>query len=92
MTSPFKLPEDEYVQLASLQNRWNELTKRYGELHYQQKSITKEIALIDDALTELDTERFTVVTQMQEKYGVGQVNLVTGEFTPSEPPTVPDTP
>ena len=84
MTNPFKLPDDELTILVSLQNRWSELTRRYGELHYEMK-------VIDTNLVELDKERFDVVTQMQEKYGVGEVNLLTGEFIP-EPISTPTTP
>lgn len=84
MTSPFKLPDDELALLVSLQNRWGELTRRYGELHYEMK-------VIDASLVELDNERFNVVTQMQEKYGVGEVNLLTGEFVP-ESTSTPTTP
>jgi hypothetical protein len=47
--------------------------------------------VIDASLVELDNERFSVVTQMQDKYGVGEVNLLTGEFLP-EPTSTPTTP
>lgn len=82
MSEPFKLEDEEYTLLISLQNRWNELTKRYGELHYQKKGIDAELLLTDDALDQLDGERFEVVKRLQEKYGVGQVNLSTGTFIP----------
>lgn len=82
MSEPFKLPEDEYTLLVSLQKKWNELTKRFGELHYQKKGIEAELILTDNALDELDAERFDVVKRLQEKYGIGQVNLATGTFIP----------
>lgn len=82
MTAPFKLPEEDYQLLVSLQQKWNELTKRYGELHYQKKGIDAELVLTDQALDQLDQERFNVVDQLQQKYGVGQVNLSTGTFIP----------
>lgn len=82
MTEPFKLPTEEHEVLVNLQIRWNELTKRYGELHYQRKGVDAELILTDAALDELDNERFEMVNKLQEKYGVGQVNLATGTFIP----------
>lgn len=92
MTSSIKLPEDEHTLLVSLQNRFNELTVRYGELHYQKKSLEAELKMVDAAFDELEAERFNAVNKMQEKYGVGRVSLVTGEFTPDESLTSTDTP
>lgn len=79
-----KLTEEEKSNLLNLQSRWNELTKRFGELHYQKKSIEADLLLTDQALDDLDSERFEVVKQLQEKYGVGQVNLSSGIFIPEE--------
>lgn len=82
-----KLTDEEYSLLVGLQNRWNELTKKFGELHYQKKGIDAEITLTDQSLDELDSERFEVVKRLQDTYGVGQVNLATGEFIPDAPLT-----
>ena len=76
----FKLPDDEFQQLMDLQSRWSELTKQYGELHYQKKVVESELSSIDVSLEQLDAERFDVITKLQEKYGAGQVNLTTQEF------------
>jgi len=85
MAEVVKLPEEEYSLLISLQTRWNELTKRYGELHYQKKTTEAELQMTDVSLDELDSERFELVKRLQDKYGVGQVNLTTGEFIPDAP-------
>jgi hypothetical protein len=82
MSEPVKLTDEETSILISLQSKWNELTKKFGELHYQKKSVDAELTLVDQALDDLDSERFEVVKRLQEKYGVGQVNLTTGEFLP----------
>ena len=81
----FKLPDDEFQQLMDLQSRWSELTKQYGELHYQKKVVESELSSIDVSLEQLDAERFDVITKLQEKYGAGQVNLTTQEFIPYTP-------
>lgn len=80
----FKLPDDEFQQLVDLQTRWSELTKQYGELHYQKKVVESELTSIDVALEQLDADRFETITKLQDKYGAGQVNLTTQEFIPSQ--------
>ena len=86
-----KLQPEEHEKLLGLQQLWNDLTKRYGELHYQQKSIKTQLELIDGELDSLEEERFKVVDEMEKKYGIGQVNLSTGEFL-SDAPTQPEAP
>ena len=87
MAEALKLPDDEFNVLAGLQIRFNELTKRYGELHYQKKGIEAELIIVDEMLDQLDSDRFEIVKKLQEKYGSGQVNLSTQEFIPDAPLT-----
>lgn len=90
MAEAIKLSEEEHSLLIGLQNRWEELKYRFGDLHYQKKSIKLELRQIDDSFEKLDAERLEVVKQLQDKYGVGHVNLLTGEFTPVEQETTPE--
>ena len=78
-----KLTDEEHAELVQLQASWNDLTKKYGELHYQKKLVDSDLVTIDAALDKLDTQRRDSVNRLQDKYGVGQVNLSTGEFTPN---------
>lgn len=87
MADNIKLSEEEFNVLVSLQARWNQLTKQFGELHYQKKAIDTEITNTDKLLEALDTERFDAVKRLQTTYGSGQVNLATGEFIPDAPLT-----
>lgn len=87
MADPIKLPNEEIELLVSLQNRWNQLTKRFGELHFQSKGIQAELQVTDDELNKLDEERVAAVNRLQTQYGEGVVNLATGEFIPDAPPT-----
>ena len=87
MAQIIKLPDEEFQQLVNLQARFNELTRRFGELHYQKKGIEAEIIVTDEELGLLDQERIDVVQRLQEKYGQGSINLATGEFIPDAPLT-----
>jgi DNA transposition AAA+ family ATPase len=87
MAEPINLPEEELQLLVSLQSKWNELTKRFGELHFQRKGLEAELQITDEELDLLDQERVDVVKRLQDKYGQGVVNLATGEFIPDDPLT-----
>lgn len=84
MTSVLKLTDEERNELIQLQTTWTELTKKYGELHYQKKLVNSDLITIDAALDDLDVQRTNAVKRLQDTYGVGQVNLSTGEFLPAD--------
>jgi hypothetical protein len=77
---PTVSPED-LKRLRELQQTWELLTKRYGELHYEKKMVDAEMRRIDEGLDELEANRVDVVTRVQSTFGKsGTVNLQTGEF------------
>lgn len=82
MTEPIKLTQEENSELVNLQVKFNELVRQLGEIHYRKKALDADLLLTEGALEDLDSERFDVVKRLQDKYGVGHVNLITGEFLP----------
>ena len=77
---PTVSPEDLKI-LRSLQETWEVLTKRYGELYYEKKMVDAEMKRIDEGLDELEAKRIDVVARVQTTFGkTGSVNLQTGEF------------
>ena len=69
--------------LRTLQTNFDSLTKRFGELRFQQILVEDEMAEVSTAMREIEAGRALMVTKMQETYGsTGQVNLQTGEFIP----------
>jgi hypothetical protein len=77
-------PEDLKV-LQSLQETWELLTKRFGELHYEKKMVDTEMAAIDKAFDDLESKRSEVVNRLQSTFGkTGTVNLQTGDFLPDD--------
>jgi CDP-diacylglycerol pyrophosphatase len=79
-----KLTDEEREELVQLQAQWNGLTKKYGELHYQKKLVDADLLTVDSALEDLDAQRTDAVNRLQTKYGIGQVNLQTGDFIPTD--------
>jgi hypothetical protein len=84
MDSKVVAPDDLKV-LQSLQQTWEVLTKRFGELHYEKKMVESEMQGIDKAFDELEAKRNEVVTRLQTQFATtGTVNLETGEFIPDK--------
>lgn len=72
-----KVSDEQLEELRGIQQQYDLITKRYGELTY-------ELRVIEKAMDELETQRVTAVYAIQDVMGsVGAVDLSTGEFTPS---------
>lgn len=82
MEKTFISPE-ELDSLRKLQQDWNILTKRWGEISYEQRIIEKELKLILENIDNLETTRQSLTELLQDKYKLnGSIDLDTGEFTP----------
>jgi len=72
-----KLSEKELQQLKELQTEGNELVFSLGQVEAQKVSIYSSIKIVQDKQLKLGKE-------LQEKYGDGNIDLETGEFTKPE--------
>jgi hypothetical protein len=72
-----KLSEKELQQLKELQTEGNELVFSLGQIEAQKVSIYSSIKIVQDKQLKLGKE-------LQEKYGDGNIDLETGEFTKPE--------
>jgi hypothetical protein len=75
--SQIKLSEKELQQLKDLQIKTNELIFTLGQIESQKISIIPQ-------LEKLKKDRENLGEEFQNKYGNGNINLETGEFTKSE--------
>lgn len=82
------LPE-EIEKLKSFQSRFRFLSISYGETFFQRKLVDKELVEIDNQMDLLEDERMSYIQSIQEKYGVGTVNIETGVFVPESKEQVP---
>jgi hypothetical protein len=83
MSEVRKATPEQLAHLRELQEKWDRLTKRYGELHFQEKLVKQEKDAVDTALEELEAERIAAVEKLQQDFGsTGTINLQTGDFTP----------
>jgi flagellar biosynthesis chaperone FliJ len=72
-----KLSEKELQKLKELQTKGNELIFSLGQIEAQKASVFNQIQEVQEEQNKLGKE-------LQEKYGDGNINLETGEFTKAE--------
>lgn len=78
-----KVSDEELAGLRGLQDQFDILTKKLGELHFQKKMIDRELVSVDSELDVLEANRVATVTRLQTEFGsTGTINLATGEFVP----------
>ncbi len=75
--SKIKLSEKELQTLKELQTKGNQLIFTLGQIEAQKASVFNQIQ-------EVQLENDKIGKELQEKYGDGNINLETGEFTTSE--------
>lgn len=84
-----KLTEEEIAQIKEMQTQYNKFVFELGSVEAQLSEVaTHRIAMETEKNNILgDIKSLTVrekelLTSLQEKYGVGNINIETGEITP----------
>ena len=85
-----KFTQEELSAIAGLQQKYGAMTFRFGQLYLEKEAINNrmndnaiEFENAKKELNELRSEEKILAEKFQLKYGTGQLNLETGEFTPS---------
>jgi chromosome segregation ATPase len=84
-----KLTQEEITSIKELQSQYNKAVFELGsveaQLHYllaQSKSLETEKNNILSDMNKIGEKEKELVDSLQEKYGAGNIDLVTGEITP----------
>jgi len=77
MSQIIKLQEKELQNIKDAQTKITQLIYGLGQLEVQKTNILAQ-------LEEAQLEQNTLGKDLQEKYGEGNINLETGEITPTE--------
>lgn len=71
-----KITDERLNALREIQEQYDIITKRYGEIAYEMK-------MIEQAFTDLEAERRNITSVIQTEMGTtGAVDLTTGVFIP----------
>ncbi len=83
MPEPTTVTSDELRSASSLRQMFAELTLEYGKLGFAQRTLNRETAEIERRFDELAERETALMTELNQKYGAGTLNVETGEFTPA---------
>jgi hypothetical protein len=84
MSSKIKLSEDEITILKGYQKKQNQITFELGQVDIQKAFLEGNRSQILDGLADLQEESNKTAKELQTKYGEGNIDIETGEFTTSK--------
>ena len=82
MLEPKAVTEEDLQKILDVQSQYIDLARRCGELYFQRLAIEQEQQLLNDEMKTLESSRIAVITELQQKYGAGTLNIQTGQFIP----------
>jgi len=81
---PTKFTEEEIAQITELQNKTQSVVFQLGQLKLSEMQLEGRLESLKQALNEIEAEETTLADGFSKKYGVGSLNIETGEFTPNK--------
>jgi uncharacterized protein (DUF3084 family) len=82
-----QLTSEEISQIENLQKQNEQVLLELGQIEAIKLNLELRRTAAVDSLKNLRTQEEAVMQGLTEKYGVGSVDLRTGEFVPTQPPT-----
>ena len=94
MAKSQKFSDDEMKQINELQQNYQNATATLGRLSVQELILSQQLENIDNerenvktAYIELQKKEQELVNSLNEKYGAGTLDIVSGEFTAADEPS-----
>ena len=84
MSKTIKLSKEELEILKGYQQQQNEITFELGQVDINRAILEGQRAIILDKLGDLQEKTNKTGKDLQEKYGDGNIDLGSGEFTTTE--------
>ena len=73
---------EELRRVNEIRTHFGEITQEYGKLQITKRLLEKELSHIEDQFEELLTTEESLMKELNDRYGIGNLNVETGEFTP----------
>tara|TARA_Y100000361_G_scaffold133645_1_gene132067 strand:- start:396 stop:683 length:288 start_codon:yes stop_codon:yes gene_type:complete len=91
MSENKKLTKEEITKVKEIRQNYVNIQNAYGQLHLTKLNLEKQLLNIDNNFADLGVEyektqqaEQDIVKSIQDKYGIGTLNIDDGTFTPSE--------
>ena len=82
MADVTNIEKDELRRALAVRQTFAELTHEYGKLEFAKLTLEEEQESIRDRMNVLRKEEELLMKELNDKYGLGVLNVETGEFTP----------
>lgn len=79
-----KLTEKELNQIKEFQLSQEQISLSLGQIEIQKRILKEQKSKVLEQYYTLQTNQSKLVKELQEKYGDGNINIETGEFTSSK--------
>lgn len=73
---------EELRRVNEVRIQFGELTLEYGKLWFTKRMLKKEFSQIEEQFDKLLTKEESLMKELNDRYGVGNLNVESGEFTP----------
>jgi hypothetical protein len=80
-----KLTQEELDKLQELSNKNNALVQELGTISLAEINLEDRKVKAEEFLTELRESEKELVKELEDKYGIGSIDLKEGEFIPAPP-------
>ena len=84
MSESVKLTQEELQSIKKIAEQETSAVTQLGNVEYQLKNLETQKGKIFESITELGNKRLQLMDDLQKKYGLGTINIDTGEFTSTE--------
>tara|TARA_R110000823_G_scaffold246145_2_gene370233 strand:- start:122 stop:415 length:294 start_codon:yes stop_codon:yes gene_type:complete len=79
-----KFTDEEINQITELQNKTQGVVFQLGQLKLSEMQLESRFEELKQNLNLVEIEETTLAENFSKKYGVGSLNIETGEFTPTK--------
>lgn len=83
MAKTTKFTEEELNEIKELQELYNTVVYQAGQFQLEEITLEKKREQVESNFEEVKRREQEIISKLTTQYGVGSINLETGEFTPA---------
>ena len=78
-----QIKEEYKTKMIELRDRFNEIIISLGQISIEKDRIERDEKYLKEEYQKFGAEEQQLLSQIQSEYGVGELDINTGEFTPN---------
>ena len=82
MADPIKFTPEEIQEIQDLQQLYTTVVTQAGQVHLEEITLHERKGQVEANFGEVKRKEQEILSNLNTKYGQGQINLETGEFIP----------